>query len=162
MYFSAVFVHFHFGIQGESQVFEVVNFADHFVVRVGESSLGDRCVRSYEVFLEKVYDLHPKTLIEIAMVLSMNSGSFPSNSHVSATFSILLRFGESWNFEDYSDPLAIVLSKARISIVSPLHLASGCSASPSNARSKCKTSSPTLSNFLSKTRHALCAARQQS
>ena len=39
---------------------------------------------------------HPKTLIEIAMVLSTNSGSFPSNSHVSATFSILLRFGESW------------------------------------------------------------------
>ena len=31
------------------------------------------------------------------MVLSTNSGSFPSNSHVSATFSILLRFGESWN-----------------------------------------------------------------
>jgi len=28
--------------------------------------------------------LHPKTLIEIAMVLSTNSGSFPSNSHVSA------------------------------------------------------------------------------
>jgi len=41
--------------------------------------------------------IHPKTLIEIAMVLSPNSGSFPSNSHVSATFSILLRFGESWN-----------------------------------------------------------------
>ena len=41
--------------------------------------------------------LHPKTLIEIAMVLSTNSGSFPSNSHFSATFSILLRFGESWN-----------------------------------------------------------------
>ena len=41
--------------------------------------------------------VHPKTLIEIAMVLSANSGSFPSNSHVSATFSILLRFGEFWN-----------------------------------------------------------------
>jgi len=41
--------------------------------------------------------LHPKTLVEIGMVLSTNSGSFPSNSHVSATFSILLRFGESWN-----------------------------------------------------------------
>ena len=40
--------------------------------------------------------IHPKTLIEIAMVLSTNSGSFPSNSHVSATFSILLRW-ESWN-----------------------------------------------------------------
>ena len=40
---------------------------------------------------------HPKTLIEIAMVLSTNRGSFPSDSHVSATFSILLRFGESWN-----------------------------------------------------------------
>ena len=42
-------------------------------------------------------DVHPKTLIEIAMVLSTNSGSFPSNSHVSVTFSILLRFGEFWN-----------------------------------------------------------------
>ena len=42
-YVIAMFVHFHFGIQGhgESQVFEVVNFADHFVVRVGESSLSD-------------------------------------------------------------------------------------------------------------------------
>ena len=40
--------------------------------------------------------VHPKTLFEIAMVLSTNSGSFRSNSHVSATFSILLRFGESW------------------------------------------------------------------
>ena len=30
--------------------------------------------------------VHPKTLIEIAVVLSMNSVSFPSNSHVSATF----------------------------------------------------------------------------
>ena len=40
--------------------------------------------------------VHPKTLIEIAMVLSTNSGSFPSNSHVSATFLILLRFGEFW------------------------------------------------------------------
>ena len=40
--------------------------------------------------------VHPKTLFEIAMVLSTKIGSFPSNSHVSATFSILLRFGESW------------------------------------------------------------------
>ena len=42
-----------------------------------------------------LHQLHPKTLFEIAMVLSTNRGSFPSNSHVSATFSILLRFGES-------------------------------------------------------------------
>ena len=40
---------------------------------------------------------HPKTLIEIAMVLSTNSSSFPSNTNVSATLSILLRFGEFWN-----------------------------------------------------------------
>ena len=60
-----------------------------------------------------------------------------------------------------TDPLAIVLVKARTSIVTPLHLASGCSVSPSNARSKYKTASPTLYNFLSKTRHALRAARQQ-
>ena len=42
-------------------------------------------------------NFHPKTLIEIAMVLSTNSCFFPSNLHVSTTFSILLRFGESWN-----------------------------------------------------------------
>ena len=41
--------------------------------------------------------LHPKTLIEIAMILSTNSGSLPSKSHVSATISILLRFGEFWD-----------------------------------------------------------------
>ena len=41
--------------------------------------------------------VHHKTLFEIAMGLSTNSGSFPSNSHVSATFSILLSFGEFWN-----------------------------------------------------------------
>ena len=45
----------------------------------------------------RLHEVHPKTLFEIAMVLSTNSGSFPSNSHVSAAFSILLRFGESWN-----------------------------------------------------------------
>ena len=38
--------------------------------------------------------LHPKTLSEIA--IATNRGSFPSNSHVSATFSIFLRFGEFW------------------------------------------------------------------
>ena len=31
------------------------------------------------------------------MVFLTNSGSFPSNSHVSTTFSILLRFGEFSN-----------------------------------------------------------------
>ena len=41
--------------------------------------------------------VHPKTLVEIAMVLATNSGSFPLNSHVSATFSILLTCGEFWN-----------------------------------------------------------------
>ena len=44
-----------------------------------------------------LYYIHSKTLIEIAMVLSKNSGSFSSNSHVSATFSILLRFVEFCN-----------------------------------------------------------------
>ena len=43
------------------------------------------------------FDIHPKTLFEIAMALLMNSVSFPSKSWFSATFSILLRFGESWN-----------------------------------------------------------------
>jgi len=41
--------------------------------------------------------IHPKTLFEIAMALFTISVSFPSKSRVSATFSILLRFGESWN-----------------------------------------------------------------
>jgi len=49
----------------------------------------------------RVLELHPKTLIEIAMILSTNSGSFPSNSHISATFSILIRFGEFWNPTNY-------------------------------------------------------------
>ena len=47
------------------------------------------------VYIQFCVYVHPKTLNEIALVLSTNSGSFPSNSHVSATFSILLRFGES-------------------------------------------------------------------
>ena len=47
--------------------------------------------------LPRANKLHRKTLIEIAMVHSTNSGSFPSNSHVSATFSFLLKFGEIWS-----------------------------------------------------------------
>jgi len=64
--------------------------------------LCSRCcayIRVY-VFMLCLYTcirVHPKPLIEIAMLLSKNSGSFPSNSHVSATFSILLRFGEFCN-----------------------------------------------------------------
>ena len=49
----------------------------------------------------------------------------------------------------------IVLLKVRTSIVTLPHLASGCSVSPSNARSKCKISSPILSNSLTKTRRVL-------
>jgi len=60
----------------------------------GSRSRG-RTSRSTKIRFES--KIHPKTLIEIAMVLSRNSGSFPSNSGVSATFSILLRFGEFWN-----------------------------------------------------------------
>ena len=41
--------------------------------------------------------VHPKTLFEIAMALLTISVSFPSKSRFSSTFSILLRFGESWN-----------------------------------------------------------------
>ena len=48
-------------------------------------------------FAVVVVHIHPKTLIEIAVILSTNSCFFPSNSHVSATFSILLRFWEFWN-----------------------------------------------------------------
>ena len=52
---------------------------------------------SVRLLLYESENIHPKTLIEIAMVLSKNSGSIPPNSHVSATFSILLKFGEFWN-----------------------------------------------------------------
>ena len=42
--------------------------------------------------------LIPKLLLtRIALVLSTNSGSFPSNSHVSATFSFWIRSGKFWN-----------------------------------------------------------------
>jgi len=41
--------------------------------------------------------IHPKILFEIAMALLTISVSFPSKPRFSATFSILLRFGESWN-----------------------------------------------------------------
>ena len=58
--------------------------------------------------------------------------------------------------------LVIVSLRVRISIVTLPHLASGCSASPSNARIRYKISSPILSNSLSKTRHVLRAIRQQS
>ena len=50
-----------------------------------------------------------------------------------------------------TDHLEIVLLKAHTSIVTQLHLASGCSASPSNARWECKISSSILSSSLSKT-----------
>ena len=61
--------------------------------------LDSRITAKYSKCQSSFYSMkvHPKTLIEIAMVLATNSGSFPSNSHVSATFSILLRFGEFWN-----------------------------------------------------------------
>ena len=60
-----------------------------------------------------------------------------------------------------TDPLVIVSLKVRISIVTLLHLASGCSASPCNARLRYKISSPILANSLSKTRHVLRAICQQ-
>ena len=41
--------------------------------------------------------LHPKTLFEMPTALSTNSGSFPSNSHVSATFSFWIHSGKIWN-----------------------------------------------------------------
>ena len=53
-----------------------------------------------ELFFTKFLSMshfHPKTLFEIAMLLLTISVSFPSKSRFSATFSILLRFGESWN-----------------------------------------------------------------
>ena len=73
------------------------------------------------------------------------------------------------------DHVVIVSLKARTSIVTQPHLASGCSASPSNARSKCKISSHILFNsktrhvdpsclqrpVMSKTRHVLRTTRQQ-
>ena len=72
------------------------------IQRVSEHTYSVVSENKYTMYIFTVYvfcrpiHIHPKTLFEIAMVLSTNSGSFPSNSHVSATFSILLRFGESW------------------------------------------------------------------
>ena len=63
------------------------------------------CVIQHCQFRSIKTRLHPKTLFEIAMVLSTNRGSFPLNSHVSATFSILLRFGESWNPTNLRDSM---------------------------------------------------------
>ena len=40
---------------------------------------------------------HPKTLFEIPVAVSTNRGSFPSNSNVSATFSISINSGKFWN-----------------------------------------------------------------
>ena len=40
---------------------------------------------------------HPRTLFEMPMAHSWNSGSFPSNSHVSATFSFWIHSGKFWN-----------------------------------------------------------------
>jgi len=49
------------------------------------------------------------------MVLSTNSGSFPSNSHVSAPFSILLRFGESCrNYSDVGNEIEFVRMCLRV------------------------------------------------
>ena len=57
-----------------------------------------------------------------------------------------------------TDHLVIVSLKVRISIVTLPHLASECSASPSNARLSNRISSPILSNSC----HVLRAIRQQS
>jgi len=40
---------------------------------------------------------HPKTLPEMTMALSLNSDSFPSNSHVSAIFSFWIHSKKFWN-----------------------------------------------------------------
>ena len=62
-----------------------------------------------------------------------------------------------------TDHLVIILLTENTSIVTQPHLASGCSASTSNARSKCKPeiSNHILFNFFSKIRHVSCATRQQ-
>jgi len=44
-----------------------------------------------------LHQLHPKTLFEMPMFLSLNSDSFPSNSNVSATFSFWIHSGKFWN-----------------------------------------------------------------
>jgi len=45
------------------------------------------------ISMASLLHIHPKTLIEIAMVLSTNSGSFPLNSHVSGNF---FDFAQIW------------------------------------------------------------------
>jgi len=43
------------------------------------------------------FETHSKTLFEMPMALSLNSGSFPSSSNVSATFSFWIHSGKLWN-----------------------------------------------------------------
>jgi len=47
--------------------------------------------------LEFSLSSYPKTLFEMPMTLSTNSGSLQTNSHVSATFSISINSGEFLN-----------------------------------------------------------------
>ena len=44
-----------------------------------------------------IVHIHPKTLCEMPTALSLNRGSFPSNSNVSATFSFWIHSGNFWN-----------------------------------------------------------------
>jgi len=54
--------------------------------------MGEDIIRSRSRVVRR---FHPTTLIKISMVLSTNSGSFPSNSHVSASFRLCSDLGNS-------------------------------------------------------------------
>jgi len=59
-------------------------------------------LRFYWFRFRGVHQVHPfkahtKTLFEMPMALSLNSGSFPSNSNVSATFSFWIHSRKFWN-----------------------------------------------------------------
>jgi len=75
------------------QLFETFQ---HVITRSRACAVGSSSLHNFTL-IHTQHRVHPKTLIEIAMVLSTNSSSFPSNTNVSATLSILLRFGEFWN-----------------------------------------------------------------
>ena len=60
---------------------------------VGTKKSDPVCSRRDDSPMLKEVECNPKTLFEIAMVLWTNRYSFPSNSHISATFSILLDLG---------------------------------------------------------------------
>jgi len=88
------------GTQNTARTFQFSISATGFVSRLlFVSAMVESTVDQKKLFLKNknISNVHAKTLFEIAMALLTIRVSFTSKSRFSATFSILLRFGESWN-----------------------------------------------------------------